>query len=64
MTYTFTEKELTLAQANLLLAVLWGTTNDDNIDETQLTDFTRDRIDLYGKLGKEVVIKLSVEFVQ
>lgn len=64
MTYTFTEPELSMEQANRLLAVLWGTVNDDNVDETYLPAFVRDRIDLYGKLGKAVVIKLSVEFVQ
>ena len=64
MTYTFTERELSMEQANRLLAVLWGTLDDDRIDEGDLGDFQKDRIDLYSKLGKPVVIKLSIEFVQ
>jgi len=64
MTYIFTERELSMEQANRLLAVLWGTLDDDRINEDNLGDFQKDRIDLYSKLGKPVVIKLSVEFVQ
>ena len=64
MTYSFTEPDLTLEQANRLLAVLWGTNDDYRINEDNLSDFQKDRIDLYSKLGKPVVIKLSVEFVQ
>jgi hypothetical protein len=64
MKYTFTEPNLTIEQANRLLAVLWGTCDDFRIDPSQLNDFVKDRIDLYSKLGKAAVISLSVEFVQ
>ena len=64
MTYSFTEPDLTLEQANRLLAVLWGTTDDYRIHEADLNAFTRDRVELYSKLGKPVAIRLSVEFVQ
>lgn len=64
MKYTFVEPNLTILQANRLLAVLWGTCDDDSIDPSQLDDFVKDRIDLYSKLGKAASISLSVEFVQ
>ena len=64
MTYSFTEPDLTLEQANRLLDVLWGTNDDYRIHEADLDAFTRDRVELYSKLGKPVAIRLSVEFVQ
>ena len=64
MTYSFTEPDLTLEQTNRLLAVLWGTNDDYRIHEENLDAFTRDRVELYSKLGKPVAIRLSVEFVQ
>jgi hypothetical protein len=64
MTYSFIEPDLTLEQANRLLAVLWGTNDDYRIHEENLDAFTRDRVELYSKLGKPVAIRLSVEFVQ
>ena len=64
MIYSFTEPDLTLEQANRLLAVLWGTNDDYRIHEENLDAFTRDRVELYSKLGKPVAIRLSVEFVQ
>ena len=64
MIYSFTEPDLTLEQANRLLAVLWGTNDDYRIYEANLDAFTRDRVELYSKLGKPVAIRLSVEFVQ
>jgi hypothetical protein len=64
MKYTCTEPSLTIQQANSMLAVLWGTCDDDRIDPSQLNDFVKDRIDFYSKLGKAVVVTLSVEFVQ
>ena len=62
MKYTFTEKEFSLVEANRLLVVLWGTTDDDKIHESCLEDFTKDRIELYGHLGKRVTIKIDVGF--
>ena len=64
MIYSFTEPDLTLEQANRLLAVLWGTNDDYRIHEENLDAFTRYRVELYSKLGKPVAIRLSVEFVQ
>ena len=64
MKYTFTQKNLTLHDANRALLLLWGTIDDDNVDPDYLDQFVKDRIQLYGMLGKEVRITLGVEFVQ
>jgi hypothetical protein len=64
MKYTFTQKNLTLQDANRALLLLWGTIDDDNVDPDYLDQFVKDRIQLYGMLGKEVRITLGVEFVQ
>jgi hypothetical protein len=64
MKYTFTQKNLTLQDANRTLLLLWGTIDDDNIDPDYLDQFVKDRIQLYGMLGKEVRITLGIEFVQ
>ena len=64
MKYTFTQKNLTLQDANRALMLLWGTIDDDNVDPDYLDQFVKDRIQLYGMLGKEVRITLGVEFVQ
>jgi hypothetical protein len=64
MKYTFTNKNMTIEEANLLLRVLWGTCDDDNIHPDYLENFTKDRIDLYRHLGKDAVITLGVDFVQ
>jgi hypothetical protein len=64
MKYTFTQKNLTLQDANRALLLLWGTIDDDNVDPDYLDQFVKDRIQLYGMLGKEVRITLGIEFVQ
>ena len=64
MKYTFTQKNLPLQDANRALLLLWGTIDDDNVDPDYLDQFVKDRIQLYGMLGKEVRITLGVEFVQ
>ena len=64
MKYTFTNKNMTIEEANLLLRVLWGTCDDDSIHPDYREAFTKDRIDLYRHLGKDAVINLGVEFVQ
>jgi hypothetical protein len=64
MKYTYTQKNLTLQDANRALLLLWGTIDDDNVDPGYLDQFVKDRIQLYGMLGKEVRITLGVEFVQ
>ena len=64
MKYTFTQKNLTLQDANRALLLLWGTIDDDNVDPDYLDQFVKDRIQLYRMLGKEVRITLGVEFVQ
>ena len=64
MKYTFTQKNLTLQDANRALLLLWGTIDDDNVDPDYLDQFVKDRIQLYGMMGKEVRITLGVEFVQ
>jgi len=64
MKYTFTQKNLTLQDANRALLLLWGTIDDDNVDPDYLDQFVKDRIQLYGMLGKEVRITLGVEYVQ
>ena len=64
MKYTFTQKKMTLQDANRALLLLWGTIDDDNVDPDYLDQFVKDRIQLYGMLGKEVRITLGVEFVQ
>ena len=64
MKYTFTQKNLTLQDANRALLLLWGTIDDDNVDPNYLDQFVKDRIQLYGMLGKEVRITLGIEFVQ
>jgi hypothetical protein len=64
MKYTYTQKNLTLQDANRALLLLWGTIDDDNVDPDYLDQFVKDRIQLYGMLGKEVRITLGVEFVQ
>jgi hypothetical protein len=64
MKYTFTEKEMTIEQANRLLMVIWGTCNDSVIHEDYLEAFTKDRITLYSHLGKDARVSLSVDFVE
>jgi len=64
MTYTYTQKNLTLQDANRALLLLWGTIDDDNVDPDYLDQFVKDRIQLYGMMGKEVRITLGVEYVQ
>jgi hypothetical protein len=64
MKYTFTNKNMTLEEANRILLVLWGACDDDNIHPDCQADFMKDRIDLYRHLGKVSVISLSVDFVQ
>ena len=64
MKYTYTQKNLTLQDANRALLLLWGTIDDDNVDPDYLDQFVKDRIQLYGMLGKGVRITLGVEFVQ
>ena len=41
MNYTFTQKNLTLQDANRALLLLWGTIDDDNVDPTTLTSSSR-----------------------
>jgi hypothetical protein len=64
MTYTYTQKNLTLQDANRALLLLWGTIDDDCIDPAYLDQFVKDRIQLYGMMGKEVRITLGVEYIQ
>jgi hypothetical protein len=64
MKYTYTQKNLTLQDANRALLLLWGTIDDDNVDPDYLDQFVKDRIQLYGMMGKEVRITLGVEYVQ
>ena len=64
MKYTFTQKNLTLQDANRALLLLWGTIDDDNVDPDYLDEFVKDRVQLYGMIGKEVRITLGVEYVQ
>ena len=64
MKYTFTQKNLTLQDANRALLLLWGTIDDDNVDPDYLDQFVKDRIQLYQMLGKEVRITLGIEWVQ
>jgi hypothetical protein len=64
MKYTFTQKNLTLQDANRALMLLWGTIDDDNVDPDYLDQFVKDRITLYQMLDKEVRITLGIEFVQ
>jgi len=64
MKYTFTQKNLTLHDANRALLLLWGTLDDDNIDPDYLDQFVKDRLTLYQMMGKDVRITLGVEYVQ
>ena len=64
MKYTFTQKNLTLQDANRALLLLWGTIDDDSVDPDYLDQFVKDRIQLYQMLGKGVRITLGIEFVQ
>jgi hypothetical protein len=64
MKYTFTQKNLTLQDANRALLLLWGTIDDDNVDPDYLDQFVKDRITLYQMMGKEVRITLGIEWVQ
>ena len=64
MKYTFTQKNLTLQDANRALLLLWGTIDDDNVDPDYLDQFVKDRIQLYQMMGKEVRITLGIEWVQ
>jgi len=64
MKYTYTQKNLTLQDANRALLLLWGTIDDDNVDPDYLDQFVKDRNQLYGMMGKEVRITLGVEYVQ
>ena len=64
MKYTFTQKNLTLQDANRALLLLWGTIDDDNVDPDYLDRFVKDRIQLYQMMGKEVRITLGIEWVQ
>ena len=54
MKYTFTQKNLTLQDANRALLLLWGTIDDDKVDSDYLDQFVKDRITLYQMLDKEV----------
>ena len=51
MKYTFTQKNLTLQDANRALLLLWGTIDDDKVDPDYLDQFVKDRIQLYHMLG-------------
>jgi hypothetical protein len=64
MKYTFIQKNLTLQDANRALLLLWGTIDDDNVDPDYLDQFVKDRIQLYGMMGKDVHITLGIEYVQ
>ena len=64
MKYTYTQKNLTLQDANRALLLLWGTIDDDNVDPDYLDQFVKDRITLYQMMGKEVRITLGIEWVQ
>ena len=64
MKYTFTQKNLTLQDANRALLLLWGTIDDDNVDPDYLDQVVKDRITLYQMLDTEVRITLGIEFVQ
>ena len=64
MKYTYTQKNLTLQDANRALLLLWGTIDDDNVDPGYLDQFVKDRITLYSMLGKEVRVTLGIEYVQ
>ena len=64
MKYTYTQKNLTLQDANRALLLLWGTIDDDNVDPDYLDQFVKDRITLYQRMGKEVRITLGIEWVQ
>ena len=64
MKYTFIQKNLTLQDANRALLLLWGSIDDDNVDPDYLDQFVKDRIQLYGMMGKDVRITLGVEFIQ
>ena len=64
MKYTYTQKNLTLQDANRALLLLWGTIDDDNVDPGYLDQFVKDRITLYQMMGKEVRITLGIEWVQ
>ena len=64
MKYTFTQKNLTMQDANRALLLLWGTIDDDNVDPDYLDQFVKDRIQLYQMMGKEVRITLGIEWVQ
>ena len=44
MKYTYTQKNLTLQDANRALLLLWGTIDDDNVDPDYLDQFVKDRI--------------------
>ena len=44
MKYTFTQKNLTLQDANRALLLLWGTIDDDKVDPDYLDQFVKDRI--------------------
>ena len=41
MKYTFTQKNLTLQDANRALLLLWGTIDDDKVDYDPRTDIDR-----------------------
>jgi hypothetical protein len=64
MKYTFTQKNLTLQDANRALLLLWGTIDDDCVDPDYLDQFVKDRLTLYQMMGKDVRITLGVEYVQ
>ena len=64
MKYTYTQKNLTLQDANRALLLLWGTIDDDNVDPDYLDQFVKDRITLYQMMGKGVRITLGIEWVQ
>jgi hypothetical protein len=64
MKYTYTQKNLTLQDANRALLLLWGTIDDDCVDPDYLDQFVKDRIQLYQMMGKEVRITFGIEYVQ
>jgi hypothetical protein len=63
MKYTWTSTSLTLEEANAMLSLLWTTTDDSRIHESNQEPFVKDRIELYSHLGKQTKISLQVDFV-
>jgi hypothetical protein len=63
MKYTWAVSSLTLEEANAMLHLVWGTTDDWRIHESLTKYFLEDRIELYSHLGKETRISLQVDSV-